>query len=208
MPRPSRNLDRKLLDAARALLPKSGFSGLNVREVIRKAGVNAGMFHYHFKSRDAFLRRVLEEVYEDFLVTFAAAAAGPGGSRLRRVLVAVARFARDNRVFYALLIRELLNAQPDLSRFAKANFPRHVSVLAALMKECREDGTVRDLPLPALCMFAMSTMALPAVALTGLERNGVRALDGVPLSKVTRELLSDALIEARADMVLAALRKP
>ncbi|HVE13339.1 MAG TPA: TetR/AcrR family transcriptional regulator, partial [Elusimicrobiota bacterium] len=81
MPRPSRNLDRKLLDAARALLPKSGFSGLNVREVIRKAGVNAGMFHYHFKSRDAFLRRVLEEVYEDFLVTFAAAAAGPGGSR-------------------------------------------------------------------------------------------------------------------------------
>src|SRR5258708_2002214 len=126
MPRPSSHLDRKLIAAARGMLPEKGLTGLSVREVARRAGVNVGMFHYHFKSKKAFQRRVLEECYEDFLGTFREAAGGRGTphERLRGVLVAVARFARDNRVFYTLMIRELLNAQPDMAEFAKENFPR------------------------------------------------------------------------------------
>src|SRR5471032_3520100 len=131
MSRPSAHLDRKLVSAARAMLPETGFSGLAVREVARRAGVNAGMFHYHFKTKDVFLRRVLLECYEDFLQSFREAAEAPGTSRarLRRVLISFARFARDNRVMYTLMLRELLNAQPEMYAFARDNFPRHVSVV-------------------------------------------------------------------------------
>jgi AcrR family transcriptional regulator len=210
MSRPSRNLDRALIDAARDMLPQAGFSGLKIREVARRAKVNPGMFHYHFKSREAFLARVLEEVYEDFLSTFTEAAARNGSpeARLRALLVAVAKFARDNRVFYTLMIRELLNAEPTMSGFGKANFARHIAVLAALMEECKRAGAVRKLPTPMLCMFAMGSMALPALAVTGLERNGVKTVAGEPLAKVGDLLLSDAMIAERADMVLAALRRP
>src|SRR3569832_1332874 len=116
MPRPSAHLARKLVSAARAMLPRTVISGRAVREVARRAGVNAGMFHYHFKTKDAFLQRGLSECYEDFLQSIREAAEGPGGSseRLRRVLVAVARFARDNRVMYALMLRELLIARPEM----------------------------------------------------------------------------------------------
>jgi AcrR family transcriptional regulator len=102
MTRPSAHLDRKLVSAARAMLPETGFSGLAVRAVARRAGVNVGMFHYHFKTKEIFLRRVLQECYEDFLQNFREAAQAPGSSRarLRRVLVSFARFARDNRVLY------------------------------------------------------------------------------------------------------------
>ena len=65
MPRPSRNLDRALLAAGRELFPARGCAGLSVREVADAAGVNLGMFHYHFKSREAFLRALLQSVYED-----------------------------------------------------------------------------------------------------------------------------------------------
>ena len=207
MPRPSHNLDLKLVAAARKMLPEAGFAGLTIRGVARRAGVNPGMFHYHFKSQDAFRRRVVEEVYEDFLSTFVEAAEGPGGARarLRRVLIAVARFARDNRVFYTLLIRELLNAQPDVSAFAKDNFPRHAAVLVKLLEECRREAVVRPLPVPMLAMFAMGSMCLPNVIVTSMERNGVRRLAGRPLAEVAAALLSDELIEARADMVLAGL---
>src|ERR1035437_937951 len=131
MPRPSAHLDRKLVSAARAMLPQTGFSGLAVRAVARRAGVNAGMFHYHFKTKDAFLQRVLSECYEDFLQSFREAAEGSGTprARLRRVLLSFARFARDNRVMYTLMLRELLNANPEMYAFAKANFPPHVSVV-------------------------------------------------------------------------------
>ena len=65
MPRPSRNLDRLLLAAGRELLPLRGCAGLTVREVTETAGVNLGMFHYHFKSREAYLRALLQTMYEE-----------------------------------------------------------------------------------------------------------------------------------------------
>ncbi|MFI5350916.1 MAG: TetR/AcrR family transcriptional regulator [Elusimicrobiota bacterium] len=207
MPRPSAHLDRKLVAAARAMLPETGFSGLAVREVARRAGVNAGMFHYHFKSKNAFVGRVLQECYEDFLESFREAAEGPGTSRarLRRVLISFARFARDNRVMYTLMLRELLNAQPEMFAFAKANFPRHASVVMRLLEDCRKERTIRPLPVPMSAMFAMSSMGLPNVVVAGLERNGVRTLLGRPAKEFAGMLLSDAMIETRADMVMAAL---
>jgi len=207
MPRPSQHLDRRLIAAARDMLPETGLTGLSLREIARRAGVNVGMFHYHFKSKRAFQRRVLDECYEDFLGTFREAAEGPGAprERLRRVLIAVARFARDNRASYALMIRELLNAQPEMASFARANFPRHAAIVMRLLEECRRERTVRPLPVPALAMFAMSSMALPGVAVTAFERNGVRTLGGRPFKEFAAMLLSDSMIETRADMVLAAL---
>jgi AcrR family transcriptional regulator len=207
MARPSRDLDRRLIDTARRMLPETGLTGLSVRAVARRARVNLGMFHYHFKSKKAFQRRVLQETYEDFFAVFSAAAGGPGRprERLRRLLVAAARFARDNRVLFTLMLRELLNAQPEMAAFAKKNFPRHAAVVTRLMEECRREGSVRDLPAPALVVFAMPAMGLPNLVATVFERHGVRSLGGVPFKEVSAALLSDEAIEIRADMVLAAL---
>ncbi len=209
MARPSMNLDVKLVAAAKAMLPDVGFSGLKIRDVARRAGVNPGMFHYHFKTQEAFRRRVVQDVYEDFLASFVEAAEGPGGARarLRRVLIAVARFARDNRVFYTLMIRELLNAQSDMSAFAKENFPRHAAVLMQLLEECRREGVVRPVPMPMLATFAMGSMCLPNVMITAFERNGVKTRGGKPVGALATQLLSDDLIAIRADMVLAGLAK-
>jgi hypothetical protein len=106
---------------------------------------------------------------------------------------------------YTLMLRELLNARPEMYVFAKANFPRHSSAVIRLIEACRREKTVRPLPVPMLAMFAMSSMGLPNVAVTALERNGVRALLGRPVKAFSAMLLSDAMIETRADMVMAAL---
>ncbi len=207
MARPSRDLDRRLIETARRMLPETGLSALSVRAVARRARVNLGMFHYHFKSKRAFQRRVLQETYEDFFAVFSAAAGGPGAprERLRRLLVAVARFVRENRVLFTLLLREVLNAQPDMTAFAKENFPRHAAVVMRLMEECRREGSVRPLPAPMLVAFAMPAMGLPNAIVTAFERNGVRTVGGRPFREFADILLSDETIEVRADMVLAAL---
>lgn len=207
MPRPSAHLDRKLIAAARALLPERGFSGLTVREVSRRAGVNVGMFHYHFRSKREFHRRVLQEAYEDFFAVFSAAAGGPGRprERLRRLLVSVARFARDNRMLFTLMFRELLNAHPETREFALRNFPRHAAVAMALLDECRREGSVRDLPPPLLAAFVMPAVGLPSVMVTAFERNGIRTVHGRPFSELAGLILSDRMIETRADMALAAI---
>lgn len=207
MARPSRDLDRKLLDAADAMLPETGFSGLSVRAVCARARVPAGMFHYHFKSKEAFVQRLLQDKYEHFFVTFREAAERPGPplERLRRVLLAFGRFARDNRSFYAVLARELLNGQCQCLDFLSRNFPRHASIIGGLMSECVEAGLVRPLPPPVLLAFTMTGMGAPNILVSALERGGKGRLWGRPRSRLAELVLSDAVIEERVDMIIAGL---
>src|SRR3954463_6524207 len=113
MPRPSRNLDRALPAAGRELFPRRGCAGLAVREVAEAAGVNLGMFHYHFKTREAFLRAVLQGVYDEMYAQLSAAAASPVKARahleqFRGALRFMGRFVRGNRPVLARVIADAL----------------------------------------------------------------------------------------------------
>ncbi len=210
MSRPSRALDRKLLDAARRMLPESGLSNLSIRDVARRAGVNLGMFHYHFKCKESFIDRLLQETYEDFFSSFRDAAEAPGSpiERLRRVLISFARYVRERRGFYALLAREALNGQKQCLGFIARNFPRHAAILIGLLRECRSARLVRPLPVPVLAAFAMAGMGIPNVLMATLEKNRLRSVFAVPMARFSRMMLSDTTIEARADMVMAGLSSP
>jgi AcrR family transcriptional regulator len=209
MARPSRDIDRKLLDAAAAMLPDTGIAALSVRAVCARAKVPVGMFHYHFEGKEDFVQKLLQETYDDFFVTFSEAAARPGPplARLRRVLVAFGRFARDHRVFYAVLARELLNGQPQAAGFIGRNFPRHAAVIGALMRECLDEGLVRPLPLPVLLAFSMAGMGVPNILVSSLERGGSGRVLGRTRKSLAGLMLSDAVIEQRADMILAGLAR-
>src|SRR4051812_23986372 len=130
-PRPSRNLDQALLSAGRDLFPDRGCAGLSVREVAEAAGVNLGMFHYHFKSREVFLRAVMQSGYEEMFarLTLASAREGPVQQRLGDAMLAIARFVRDNRRFMARLLADALSGEACARDFLRDNVPRHLAVL-------------------------------------------------------------------------------
>src|SRR5688572_9679727 len=99
MPRPSQNLDIALLQAGRALFPHTGCAGLSVRAVAERAGANPGMFHYHFKTKDDFLRTLLQQVYDEMFDGLSGALAheGPALDRLREALIVVGALLREHR---------------------------------------------------------------------------------------------------------------
>ena len=99
MARPSRNIDRALLAAGRDLLPLTGCRNLSVRQVTERAGVNLGMFHYHFRTRENFVRAVLQEMYEEMFASLQLERARhaeplPG---LRAVLRVLGRLQQDSQ---------------------------------------------------------------------------------------------------------------
>jgi AcrR family transcriptional regulator len=96
--KPSQTYER-LLQAGLELLDENGFEGLKIRQVTEKAGVNLGMFHYHFKTKDEFTRQVLKHLYEKFFQDFSLESVGEDDplARLRRALLALGRFFRENR---------------------------------------------------------------------------------------------------------------
>jgi AcrR family transcriptional regulator len=58
---------RALLDAAKAMLPLRAPSTVTGRELADAAGVNYGLVHHYFGSKDAVLRDALLELRDEFL---------------------------------------------------------------------------------------------------------------------------------------------
>src|SRR4051812_29181328 len=157
-PRPSRNPDQALLAAGRELFPHRGCAGLSVREVADAAGVNLGMFHYHFKTREAFLRAVLQSVYDEMYVELHALAerhslpATPL-ENLRGALRFMGRFVRDNRPVLARVLADALSQQAVAVEFLRDNFPRHLGLLRALIAAGQECGEIEPRPVAQVLGF-------------------------------------------------------
>lgn len=207
MPRPSRNTDKLLIQVGRELLAETGVSGLSLRKVASKAGVNLGMFHYNFGSKRAFARSVLQDIYEDFFKGFSLETGGdqPALERLRRAVFLLARFARDNRRLFLAILHDVIEGEPESIRFAKDNIPRHLGILAALVRQCRREGVIRKEPVPSAVAFLASSVVMPVIALGAVERAAAEAPFGVPLSRLAPMMVSDAAIARRVDAALKGL---
>ena len=66
MPRPSHNIDKRMLEAAKKIVCEHGCSGIRIRDIAAKAHANLGMFHYYFKSKRRFTKVLLQDCYDDF----------------------------------------------------------------------------------------------------------------------------------------------
>jgi AcrR family transcriptional regulator len=208
MKRPSRGeAQRRLLDVARAMLPETGISGLRLREVARRAGVNLGLFHYHFGSKEAFTRRLLQELYEEFFAELSLESSGAGSplERLRRSLIAFGRFIRQHRQFIMMIIQEVLQGDRDCVDFARKNIPRHVSVIAGLIEEGRKAGEIKPIPLPMAMAFAMGGVGVPNLMITMLERVGARRAFDLSPKDLEFLMLSDEALAQRAELIVSVL---
>ncbi len=208
MARPSRNLDQALLAAGRALLPHRGCSGLSVREVAQKAGVNLGMFHYHFGTREAFLRAVLQQAYEEMFARLTLEAArGPAAvDKLRAALGVLGRFVRDNRPLIGRVLADALAGDALAREFVSDNLPRHVAVLRRLFLQARRTGAVRAIAFDQALGIVGGAMALPILAGGAIAESG--RVPAARARSLHRNLLSDAAIDERIALALAALAAP
>jgi AcrR family transcriptional regulator len=205
MPRPSRNLDRALLAAGRALLPQRGCAGLSVREVAEAAGVNLGMFHYHFKTRDAFLRELLQSMYEEMFSQLTVKRDDAWGpiENLRAALWFLGRFLRANRPILARVMADALCGDPIAVEFLQKNMPRHLGHMSALVELGQKQGLIAPMPVAQALGFCAGSLAMPIVFGGAVVESG--ALAPRAAGALERALLSDAAIDARIDLAIAAI---
>ena len=207
MPRPSRNLDRALLAAGRALYPATGCAGLTIRQVCEAAGVNTGMFNYHFGTREKFLRAVMQQAYEEMFSRFTLVTARPEAAApedlLRAALRVLGRFVRDNREFIARLLADALAGETVAREFARDNLPRHATVIVGLVAAGAARGTLRPLaPAQALGTIA-GALAMPILAGGAIAESG--AMPKAAARALADSVMSDAAIDERIDLILRAL---
>lgn len=203
MPRPSRNIDKLLLKTGLEMLPETGISGLNIREVVQRAQVNLGMFHYHFKTKDVFVRIMLQEIYETMFARIVHVTDDKDSAvkNLERITCALGKFARDNHKMLLSIIMDLKANNPITLEFVMANFPRHLILIRQQIVRGQNEGTIAPLPVPLIMSFLASSIVGPLL-LGGLilQLEIPAALLLHPM--IQSDVLSDVAIEQRVRMAL------
>jgi AcrR family transcriptional regulator len=208
MGRPSQQIDQALLASGRALFARTGCAGLTVRALAEHAGVAPGMFHYHFGSKDRFLRTLLAGWYDEMYGSLVQRASLEGEplERLRAALSVLARFARANRALMARLWADAVAGEVVAREFFQQHVPRHAALLLTLLSEGQSAGTLRALPPLTALSFLMVALALPSVFVAALVDAGF-ALPGGKAA-FDGQVMSDAALDARIELALAALAVP
>jgi AcrR family transcriptional regulator len=209
MSRPAGDADKRLIRAAMEMIPQGGLAGLSVRRVAARAGVNLGMYHYHFKSKQEFHRRILDSVYETFFSRLTGALEGAGGKspreRLKKTVLEAAGFIRENRALMFGLARDLLADNPEVIRFARINFPRHLVLLMKLVKDCQKFGDIRPMPMVHVLPFLFASVIGPVFAMGFIGKILPTGFREIPLAAMKSVLATDTRLEERLDMSLDAL---
>ena len=208
MPRPSRNVDRLLLRAGLELFPETGAARLSVRKVAARAGVNLGMFHYHFRTKELFVRQLLQELYDEMFASLELAASSRRPlAALRGALNVLGRFARDNARVLRRLLADALANDPLAVEFLRANMPRHIGVILGLIVSGQRSGTLRRMAPPQALVFLAGSVAVPVILAPMLSERDL--VPGVTPG-VAALIASDEAIAERVDCALAGLatRRP
>jgi len=205
----SKDSDVRLIRAARILIPNVGCSGLNLRSVARKAHVNLGMFHYHFRTKAVFKRRVLESIYEKFFNDLSrdTTAVHDNMEKLQQSLVTFGRFSRDHRRLISSLAKDILGGDQVVIGFMSKNFPRHLEILLKLIEDCQKEGRIVPLDPSRVFVFLMSSINAPHIIAGCIDRLKKPAR---PHTKskgriFTKDLISDEAIVQRVKMALKGL---
>jgi AcrR family transcriptional regulator len=202
--RPSQHLDRTLLASGRALFAEAGCAGLSVRQLAGHAGVSPGMFHYHFASKDEFLRTLLQQLYDEMFdgLQHQVRHDGPPAERLRAALTALAHFVREHRRLIARVWLDAGSGEPVAREFLRRNAPRHLRLLQSLLVEAQAaGGRPTATPLQGLA-FVMGAVVAPLLIIPGFVSLGITA--GFGGRAVDEQVLSDEAIAQRIDRALAA----
>ncbi len=205
MARPSKNIDQLLLYSGRTLYPQHGCAGLSVRQLCEHAGVNAGMFHYHFQSKNNFLSALLQQLYEEVFTQLQAQAtqATSALQRLRLALNRLAQLMREHGDWVSRVWTDAGSGDAVAQDFLRRNAPRHMQLLMVLAQEAVQAGELAVLPALQGFGFMMGSVLAPMVLLPGALRLGM--LPAALTSSVHHDVLSDAAIAQRVDRALAAL---
>ena len=205
MARPSGNIDQRLLDAGMALLPELGCRGLSARKLVEHAGVNLGMFHYHFRSKENFIRTLLTRLYEQMfsVLSLKAGETDEPIQNLRSALQVLGHFAIANRQLLARIVADAMAGEEIADDFLRTNIPRHVGILIALIGKAQASGDIAPVPLPQVLAFLGGAVAAPVLMGTTLTERGV--LPAILKAAVEQHVLSEAALHQRIEFALKGL---
>lgn len=184
----------KLLAAAMQLIGERGYRGTTLADIGRRAGVSRGLVTYHFGTKEACIREVLERIRSSALIFTAVEESGKRGLEALSQLADgylrgyTNRLPGSRAIFVAMV--ESFTSTPELADLMRQNDQSFKSSVKRFLSEAVELGEVPsdlDLELAAILVVGL----LRGVALQWLVDE--RAVDFVVVVPQIERVISDAV---------------
>lgn len=142
MTRPSHNIDVLLFDNGIKLLLEVGFDKFSIRNLCKKSGVNLGMFHYYFKTKEHFIELLFEQAFEKYLDTQKEAAKkySKAMDKLRAIIYQRALTAIANKQLFFIFFKEMINRSFD--KIIKKHKKEELKFLVPIIEQCKKDKDI------------------------------------------------------------------
>ncbi len=156
----------RIIQAARALFVEGGLDGVNMREIAEKAGVNKGLLHYYFKTKDSIFLEVFQQqagrLYTSVLHIMEEE--GPFEQKVEAMVAQYFTLLGQTPSLPAFVVFEV---QRDPAIIAKAPFKETMVRIAFLIEpelrkrrlpEARSSGIQFLLDMVSLCAFTFAML--------------------------------------------------
>ena len=206
MSRPSGNADRLMIEAGKKIAREEGCSFLRIREIVDRAHVNLGMFHYHFKNRKNFVRVLLSEVYGEFFseLTKVTHREAESIDQLRESLILMGVFLHRNRKIAMALLRDLLNGDPDVLKYNRKRMPPHAEFIKELMLNCQREGSLPKISPHQIMPLFLGAIVQPVFIAEIMEK--MEKSDHQKPFFDFNQIMSKRAIAQRVDILLGGMR--
>ncbi len=148
MPRPSAGTDtaQRILDIAERLVQTRGFNGFSYADIAAALAVTKASLHYHFPTKAALGKRLIERYEATFAQTLDAIdrTGADAHEKLRRYAKIYADVLRNNRMcLCGMLAAEYATLPKPMKEEMKHFFDRNEYWLIAVLEQGRETGALR-----------------------------------------------------------------
>ena len=191
MPRPSPNADtsRRILDIAERLMQTRGYNAFSYADIAQSLRVTKASLHYHFPSKAALGKRLVERYRESFVLALEhiKGASADGLERLRLYVDLYLQVLRNDRMcLCGMLAAEYSTLPKPMKTELKFFFDENEKWLAEVLEEGRANRTLH---------FSGSAHEMAVLLVSSLEGAMMlaRSYDDVTRFETTAERLLAAL---------------
>jgi len=194
----NQNAEERILDESMRLFLERGYHGTSIDDITQAAGLTKGALYWHFKSKEALLKRIIDEYERRFLYGMIHAVEEVKGGALDkfekyiRFNSAFAYYNRELCVSFATLSAELLGSNGVGERRIRQIYGKYRKFLSDLVLDGKKEKIFRkDLDSN---LAALVVMALHDGILLHWSMNR-RRIDGEAYVKVFKKILYHGLIK-------------
>ncbi|MFT4287174.1 TetR/AcrR family transcriptional regulator [Nocardioides sp.] len=145
-----RDVRNALVDAAIELFGKSGYASTSIQDIATAAGVTKGALYHYFTSKDELLYTIYAPELQNHIALLLEALQmeAPAIDRLRKAASDIVEISATRIHRTAIFFESLSQLSEARQREIRRERRRYHELFASLIKDAREDGSIRAEPSP------------------------------------------------------------